>query len=112
VELGGWSRPVETIETANAPWNANFEALESDALEDLGLRQGIQITGIDKSFLRGSGMRDGFVVTRIDGRPVETMDDVNKVIETAIKSGDRGVLIEGVYPSGEHGYYGVSLPRH
>jgi S1-C subfamily serine protease len=78
----------------------------------LGLRQGIQITGIRQSLLRGSGIRDGFVVTRIDGRPVASMADVNKALASAVNSGDRGVLIEGVYPSGEHGYYGVSLPQN
>ena len=109
VKLGGWSRPVERIDLSDTPWNAKFEPLASDDLEELGLRQGIQITGIRQSLLRGSGIRDGFVVTRIDGRPVGTMADVNEALAAAVKSGDRGVLIEGVYPSGEHGYYGVSL---
>ena len=54
---------------------------------------------------RASGIREGFIITRIDQQQVSTPADVEKAISN--KRG--GVLVEGVYPNGTKAYYGLGL---
>ena len=55
--------------------------------------------------LKAAGIKEGFIITSIDKKPIKTTED----LETALKTKQGGVLIEGIYPNGMRAYYGFGL---
>ena len=85
---------------------ARFEALTSDELSQLDIDHGVKITSLSRGALSNAGIRNGFVITHIDNKPVRRPGDIHDIIGN--KSGG-GVLIEGVYSGGQRHYYGVAI---
>ena len=50
-----------------------------------------------------SSMKKGFVIGYIDKVPVDNVEDLNRILD--FKKG--GILLEGFYPNGQKGTYGV-----
>lgn len=77
----------------------------SDAVgRSIGLEQGVQVTGLAPGRFSQSGIRKGFIITKING---EAIQDVAQV-EDFFQSDKGGLLIEGVYPNGQKAYYGMA----
>jgi serine protease Do len=80
---------------------ADLETLSKKEASDNGLKGGVRIKSIDpKGAFSKTRIEEGYVIIRINGREVLSVDDVRKEIE---KSGNQPVKVEGVYP----GYEGV-----
>jgi Do/DeqQ family serine protease len=84
---------------------ASFEMPALEIKERLGIDYGMQIVELRAGKLMNKGVREGFIITEIDKSPVRSTDD----IENIIKKKRGGVLIEGVYPSGQRAYYAIGL---
>jgi len=84
---------------------ATLQPASEDDIRRLGIRQGVKVQGIGKGKLKNAGVREGFIITRIDRREVGSPEDAAKLLER--KQG--GVLIEGVYPNGLTAYYGFGM---
>ncbi len=84
---------------------AELRAASVEELKALRLKQGVKVTGIHGGKFRSSGIREGFIITRIDEEPVSSPEDVERIL--AAKRG--GVLVEGSYPNGMRAYYGLGL---
>ncbi len=86
---------------------ARFEAITDAERERLGIDGGVRVTGITRGKLfANAGIRDGFIITRIDNEPVTSPGELTRKLQN--KQG--GVLFEGVYPNGRRGFYGVGIP--
>lgn len=73
---------------------AEFEPLNSDAARRLDIEGGVKVTKLYAGKLRKyTDMREGFIITRVDGRPVKSAEELAGALEG--KSG--GVMLEGVY---------------
>ncbi|MCB9184050.1 MAG: Do family serine endopeptidase [Flavobacteriales bacterium] len=84
---------------------AEFRDASGEELKALKLANGVKVTSVNGGKFRASGIREGFIITRIDQEPMKTPDDVKRAL-----SGKRGgVLVEGVYPNGMKAYYGLGL---
>jgi Do/DeqQ family serine protease len=84
---------------------ATFETAGKEEQTRLGLRGGVKVTELSAGKLMSAGIREGFIITTIDKKPVYTKEDLNNVL----KSKQGGVLIEGVYPGGQKAYYGFGI---
>jgi len=84
---------------------AKMQVASSDVLRKLGIDHGVQVTEIKDGLLRTAGVREGYVITEIDKKPIRNLDDLNKIL--ANKSG--GILLEGVYPNKVRAYYGFGI---
>ncbi len=83
---------------------ATFEPVTKQEMNKLGIDGGAKITGVRNSKFRETGMKDGFIITRIDKYPVNEPADVQK----HLKNFESGVVyIEGVYPDGLKAYYPI-----
>jgi Do/DeqQ family serine protease len=91
-------KPVLTL-------GAAFEQVSKEDLGKLRLSNGIRISKLQNGKLAAAGIREGFIVTTIDKKKINTIED----IENALKNKEGGVLIEGVYPNGMRAYYGFGL---
>jgi S1-C subfamily serine protease len=82
-----------------------FQEVSKEEKNNLGISNGVKISKLNAGKLRNAGIREGFIITTIDHKPVRTTTDV----ETALKDKQGGILIEGVYPNGMKGYYGFGM---
>ncbi|WP_306643807.1 Do family serine endopeptidase [Sanyastnella coralliicola] len=92
---------VETMQVLGA----SFEEVSDGQKAELEIHGGAVISDVGRGKLRDSGVKNGFIVTKIDGKKVYDTDDLIDVLTD--KSG--GVLIEGVYPNGQKAYYGFGM---
>lgn len=70
--------------------------------KELGLENGVKVKAIREGRIRKyTDMEDGFVITSIDKKPVETVEDITEILEN--KKG--GVMLEGIYPGYPGSYY-------
>lgn len=76
------------------------EALKSE----LELESGLQVLSNKNKKWMEADIEEGFIVTKIDRKPIYSVDDLTASLENA--KGE-GLLIEGVYPNGEKSYYGI-----
>ncbi len=84
---------------------ASFEQISKEEMNKLKIANGVKITKLNSGKLAGAGIREGFVITTIDKKKINTIDDV----EGALKNKQGGVLIEGIYPNGMRAYYGFGM---
>lgn len=95
---------VKEVGPANA-LGAELVPATAEELKALKLENGVKVRTISGGKLRSSGIREGFIITRIDQTPMRDPKDIQRAIDG--KQG--GVLIEGVYPNGMRAYYGLGV---
>lgn len=84
---------------------ATFEQPAVEEMNKLGIDYGMKIVDLKRGKLMNKGVREGFIITEIDKTPVRSKEDIKNLLV-----GKRGgVLIEGVYPSGQRAYYAIGL---
>ncbi len=84
---------------------ATFENVSKDEKSKLGLQGGVKISKLLPGKLRTAGIKEGFIITSVDKKPILKTDD----LENALKNKQGGVLIEGTYPNGLRAYYGFGV---
>lgn len=84
---------------------AEFRDVPPGLAQRLRIRGGVQIKDTGKGKIKEAGIKEGFIVLQVDKKQVSNFEDLYTMLNN--KSG--GVLIEGVYPNGIRGYYGVGL---
>ncbi len=92
----GKSEPVtrETTDVA-AALGGKFSDVSKQMRERLEIRGGVQVSSIKRDGLLGrSGIKEGFVITFINDRPVLSVADLQRMDEKI-------ATIDGVYPNGQ-----------
>jgi Do/DeqQ family serine protease len=84
---------------------ASFEPASDEEKEKLGISYGVKVVSLKAGKLLKAGVRDGFIITKINNNPIETVSDIKEVIENI----DGGVYIEGIYPDGLIAYYAFGM---
>ncbi len=92
-------------ETTLSALGASLENVSATEMKNLKINGGAKITKLGKGKLAEAGVKQDFIITRIDGREVRTPDDVVSIL--AGKTG--GVLVEGIYTNGRKSYYGFGM---
>ncbi len=102
------SGTTEIVEMSNdfESEGAVFEEVSEELAQELGIEGGVQLTDLESGKWKEAGIKEGFIITRIDKRPIRELDDLITYMRR--QSGD-GILIEGMYPNGDKAYYGLGL---
>lgn len=95
----------KSVEKPIAAFGAAFEPVDENTLKQLKLQNGVAVKNITPGLIRNAGIKDGFIITRIDKKPVSSPDEVTAYLQNA----KGGVLIEGKYPNGAVAYYGFGM---
>jgi Do/DeqQ family serine protease len=86
---------------------ADFEEIDKSLAKKLEIPGGVKVKKLYAGKLgKYTHIREGFIITKIDGKSIESVDDLVKMLDT--KKG--GVMLEGVYEDipGEY-YYAFGL---
>lgn len=88
-----------------------FMKVGQETLQSLGLSNGVKVTGIKNGPMKDAGIKDGFIITEINDKKVNSSDDVEYIYDRIMKDAeeDKVMYIKGVYPTGKRGYYAVNL---
>jgi serine protease Do len=109
VTLKGLNGNTSIIKTEKAPefsaLGAIFDAVPIEDKKNLKIEGDAKIVRIGPGKLQAAGIREGFIITRIDKKEIKSPEDVTRSIEN-LKG---GVLIEGIYTNGMRAYYGFGL---
>jgi Do/DeqQ family serine protease len=84
---------------------ATLQPAGADEMRRLGIRNGLKVTELNNGKLKSAGVREGFIIVRVDRKEVKGLQDVIKILD---QKGD-AVLIEGIYPNGITAYYGFGM---
>ncbi|MEY3247423.1 MAG: hypothetical protein RIT39_1092 [Bacteroidota bacterium] len=85
---------------------AQLDKASRKELESLGLASGIKVTKLANGKLKESGLREGFIITKVDKAEVNSP----KALKEMLQGKKGGLLVEGVYPNGTKGFYGIEIP--
>lgn len=88
-----------------------FMKLSPETRQKLGIRNGVQVAGLKDGAMKDAGVKDGFIITEINGSPVGSSDDVEHIYNSVVKddSQDKVMILSGLYSSGKRYYYAVNL---
>jgi S1-C subfamily serine protease len=76
--------------------------VDEETKNDLRITGGVQITRIsDGKIARNTDIKTGFIITKVDNRPVFSADD----LEIALSKKTGSIMIEGMYPNKQGIYY-------
>lgn len=85
---------------------AKLERASRKELESLKLESGIKISKLANGKLKESGIREGFIITKVDKTEVNSP----KALRELVRGKKGGLLVEGLYPNGTKGFYGIEIP--
>lgn len=90
---------------------ASFKQIDKETAQQLGIRYGVQVTGVDRNGkMAAAGITNGFVILEINNKPVRTEQDVEKITQQVIsKATDKVLFIKGMLPNGRIRYIAVEL---
>lgn len=84
---------------------ASFEEISNEEKRELRIDYGLRVASLTAGKLRSAGVKEGFIITSVDKKPIKSVEDLSM----AIKDKKGGILVEGVYPNGLRAYYGFGL---
>jgi len=84
---------------------ASLKEVSGDGLRRLGIRYGIQVVDAGNGSLYQSGVKDGYIITKVNDVAIKSVDDFKRVV-SSVKD---GLFITGIYPNGRVVYYAVNL---
>jgi serine protease Do len=96
----------ETLEKKDISYSIHGAELEDVPYKELAklmLEGGVRIKDLGEGKWKKAGLRENFIISYVDKVPVDNVEDLNRILE--YKKG--GMLVEGVYPGGQKGTYGV-----
>lgn len=92
---------TQVVRNDDSAFGAEFEVVSEKEKEKLEINSGIKITKLDNGKLKNSGMKEGFIITHVNKKPIYEVKDFKR--ETGNSRG--GILVEGIYPNGEQAYF-------
>jgi S1-C subfamily serine protease len=90
----------ESVDVARV-LGAKLRNTPAQLCKELDIRGGVQVTSIESGgLLERCRVREGYIITHINDREIESIDDINRITEK-VKS------IDGIYPNGRASSYTI-----
>ncbi len=100
-EVAAVDSPATTLDALGV----SLQPVDEATADKLGIDSGLRVSKLvpGKKLARETKIREGFIITKVDGNPVKTVDEFNKALNA--KRGQGGVMLEGVYQDTPGVYY-------
>lgn len=92
-------------DSPNFIYGASLKMLTDAEKAKYKISNGVKIIELRDGKLKSAGLKPGFIITQIDKQPVDSPEDVSRVLSS--KRG--GVLLEGLHPDGTLDYFGFGI---
>lgn len=79
----------------------SYEAVSAGERKRLGIKNGIKVVDLKNGKLRSNGIREGFIIVKINNKLIKTVEELKQTIDEI----QGGIYLEGVYPNGITAYY-------
>jgi S1-C subfamily serine protease len=87
-----------------------FSTVPKERLDQLEISNGVSVGGLEDGRFKEAGIRDGFIIISINGKRVNSAEDVESIYNSIMKGSDDKVMyIKGIYPTGKQSFYAVPL---
>ena len=88
-----------------------FLSLSEREKEDMGISSGVKVTGLTNGKFKSAGIKNGYIITRINGREVNSQDDVEDIYNRIMRDedGDKVMTLTGITATGKKEYRAVDL---
>jgi Do/DeqQ family serine protease len=83
---------------------ASLRNAEEEEIKKYGVSGGVIVEDIEDGKWKDAGIKNGFLITSVNNRPVKDVNELRAVLRSSV--GD-GVLIKGNYSDGKEAYYGM-----
>ncbi len=94
------------VVNANALLGADFSKLSDADRKNLKIESGVKISALKSGKLSSIGIREGFIITKLNNKSVNSADDVEDVINSTESN---MLMVEGVYPQNPYSKYVYSF---
>ena len=88
---------------SNNIFGAKFEEVSKRDRQNLGINSGVKVKDAGDGKFSAAGIRNGFIITAVNDKPVNSARDMQTIINAVEPKGR--ILISGVYPNGQVTYY-------
>ena len=89
----------------NSALGAVFVNLSDKEKKELNISYGVKIKTLNAGKLKGLGIEEGMIITKINNEPVESVEQLT----SKLSSGNKGILLEVMTKSGKKDYIGFGL---
>jgi serine protease Do len=96
---------TEVMRNSMVILGAELAVVDDNTKSNLNIRNGLVVTNLGNGKLKEAGIKEGFIITHVNKRPVNTVQEINVIL----KQLNGGVLIEGKNKKGEDGYFVFAL---
>jgi S1-C subfamily serine protease len=91
--------------TKNSALGAVFVNLTDKEKKELNISYGVKVKTLNAGKLKGLGVEEGMIITKLNNEPVESVEQLTSKLST----GNKGVLLEVMTKSGKKDYIGFGL---
>ena len=89
---------------------ASFKDLNAEQKRQYGISYGVEVTTVDNDGkFKKQGVTKGFIVLKVNNKPVSSAQEMESLIQMVAKSNDKGLFLSGFYPDGKTKYYAIDL---
>ena len=90
---------------------AAFRPVSDELKRQLNLGYGLEVTGVTDGKMAAASIRKGFIILKVNGQSMKTVDDLETVMKAASKTPEQVLFITGMFPSGKRASYAVDLSQ-
>ena len=90
-------------EASNSILGAKFEEVSNKDRQNLRIKSGVRVKDVGEGKLKELGIRNGYILTEVNDKPVDSAGDIQSIIDEVKPKGR--ILINGIYPNGRVTYY-------
>lgn len=90
---------------------AAFKPVSTELKRQLNLGYGLEVTGVSTGKMKDAGIRKGFIILKVNGKSMKTVDDLEAELKAATQSPEQVLFITGIFPSGKRASYAVDLQQ-
>jgi S1-C subfamily serine protease len=84
---------------------ATLSTINSELASKLHIKGGVVVKELKEGKLLSAGVKEGFVITKINHQTVHTVEDLKLLLSSA----SRGIYLEGVYANGIRAAYAFGM---
>ena len=88
---------------------AAFRPISQELRRQFRLNSGIEVTGVTNGKMKDAGIRKGFIILKVNGQSVRTVEQMEEIVKSASRSTEQVLFISGIFPSGRRANYAVDL---